>query len=127
MTNTTNPTASAGYFRSGLPYNRLGYGPWVQPVGLIWQEGRYLVSIPSEAAYQPASGQEAVLLVDEGIYYFDLRAIYIRGTVRPVEAPSGISTSRVWFELVPLKTVAWDYGSMREVENERWRSHANER
>jgi hypothetical protein len=93
-------------------------GPQAQPVEMLWQEDRYLVGIPGDAGRQPDSGQEVVLLVDEGIYYFDLRAIYIRGRVKPAEAPRGTPAGRTWFELVPLKTVAWDYGMLREVRDE---------
>ncbi|MGE5222016.1 MAG: hypothetical protein ACM3PY_06245 [Omnitrophica WOR_2 bacterium] len=93
-------------------------GPQIHPVGLIRHEGRYLVSIPDEAELQPASGQEVVLLVDEGIYYFDLRAMYIRGQTKPAVVPPSAPPGRVWLEVVPLKTVAWDYGKLREVRNE---------
>jgi hypothetical protein len=92
-------------------------GSQVLPVRLIWQDGRYLVNLPASATPQPASGQEAVLLVDEGIYYFELRALYIRGQVRPVMAPQAAEDGRMWFEVGAQKTVAWDYGMMREVNN----------
>ena len=95
------------------------FGPRTQPVGLLWHEGRCLVSIPGKAEYQPLSDQEVVLLVDEGIYYFDLRAIYIRGQVKTTEAPPDSPAGRKWFEVVPIKTVAWDYGTLREVEDDR--------
>ncbi len=95
------------------------HGPQAQPVGLLWHEDRYLVSIPGEAEHQPFPGQEVVLLVDEGIYYFDLRVIYIRGQVRAIEAPSDAPAGRKWFEVVPIKTVAWDYGTLREVRDDR--------
>jgi len=71
------------------------------------------------AALQPAIDQEVVLLVDEGVHFFDLRAIYIRGRVKPAEAPNGAPAGRTWFEVIPLKTVAWDYGTLREVKDER--------
>jgi hypothetical protein len=93
-------------------------GPQAQPVALVWQDGRYLVSMPEQTEPQPASGQEVVLLIDEGIHYFDLRALYIRGQVKPALAPRGAQTSRRWWEVVPLKMVAWDYGMMREVRDE---------
>ena len=48
-----------------------------------------LYTIDGIAPRLPAPGQEIVLLVDEGIYYFDLRAIYIRGTVQPGPPPAG--------------------------------------
>ena len=95
------------------------HGPLTQPVGLIWQEDCYLVSIPKEAEYQPFSSQEVVLLVDEGVYYFDLRAIYIRGQVKNVEAFPDAPAGRKWFEVVPIKIVAWDYGTLRDVQDDR--------
>ncbi len=64
-------------------------GPQAQPIIMLWREGRYLAGIPRDAGRQPVPGQEVVLLIDEGIYYFDLRAIYIRGQVQPTEAPRG--------------------------------------
>lgn len=94
-------------------------GPQAQPVGLRWHEGRYLINLPGNVERQPISNQEVVLLIDEGIYYFDLRAIYIRGQVKPAEAPLNTPTGLTWFEVVPLKTVAWDYGALREVRDER--------
>jgi hypothetical protein len=64
----------------------------------------------------PQNGQEVVLLVDEGIYFFDLRACYIRGQL--VTSEQQTSTTEVaWYELLPLKTVAWDYGELHEVRD----------
>lgn len=94
------------------------HGPQAQPVGLVWHDGHYLVAMLEDANPRPATGQEVVLLIDEGIHYFDLRAIYIRGQVKPAEAPGGAPAGRTWFEVIPLKTVAWDYGMLREVRDE---------
>lgn len=94
------------------------HGPQAQPIVLVYHDGRYLAGIPQDADCQPGSGQEVVLLVDEGIYYFDLRAIYIRGPIKPAEAPADAPTGSIWFEVTPLKTVAWDYGTFREVNDE---------
>jgi hypothetical protein len=94
-------------------------GPQVQPVMLIWQDDRYRIGVPESAARQPAPNQEVVLLVDEGVYFFDLRAIYVRGAVQPVQPPSDGAPGCFWFELIPSKTVAWDYGAMRKVDDER--------
>jgi hypothetical protein len=94
------------------------YGPQAQPIVLVWHGGRYLVGIPEDADRRPSSDQEVVLLIDEGVHYFDLRAIYIRGQVKPAEAPRGAPAGHTWFEVFPLKTVAWDYGTLREVRDE---------
>jgi hypothetical protein len=93
------------------------HGPEAQPIVLVWHGGRYLAGIHEDADRRPGSGQEVVLLIDEGIYFFDLRALYIRGRVKPAEAPRGAPAGCTWFEVVPLKTVAWDYGMLREVRD----------
>lgn len=94
------------------------HGPEVQTIVLVWHDGRYLAGIPEDAEHRPGSGHEVVLLIDEGVYFFDLRAIYIRGQVKPVAAPGGAPADCTWFEVIPLKTVAWDYGMLREVRAE---------
>jgi hypothetical protein len=94
-------------------------GPQAQPVILCWREPQYLIGIPPSAVHRPNPGQEVVLLVDEGIYYFDLRAIYIRGIIQP--APQTFDATPgyyAWFEIIPSKTIAWDYGTMHEVDDE---------
>jgi hypothetical protein len=93
-------------------------GSQAQPVMLVWHDDRYLAGIPEQTEPRPGLGQEVVLLVDEGVYFFDLRAIYIRGRVKPAEAPRNVPAGRIWFEVVPLKMVAWDYGTLREVRDE---------
>jgi nitroimidazol reductase NimA-like FMN-containing flavoprotein (pyridoxamine 5'-phosphate oxidase superfamily) len=93
-------------------------GPYAQPIAFVWRDERYLVGLLATANRQPVSDQEIVLLIDEGVYFFDLRAIYIRGRVKPIEAPDGAPNSRLWFEVIPLKTVAWDYGTLHEVPDE---------
>jgi len=96
----------------------VGNKPQIQPVQLHWRAPQYRIGISQSAVNQPVTGQEIVLLVDEGIYYFQLRAIYIRGTLQPIQQPSDESTGLVWFEMTPAKTIAWDYGTMHEVADE---------
>lgn len=93
-------------------------GPYAQPIAFVWRDSRYFVGIAEATNLQPTVDQEVVLLVDEGVQYFDLRAIYIRGRVKSVEAPNDAPAGRTWFEVIPLKTVAWDYGTLREVQDE---------
>jgi hypothetical protein len=93
-------------------------GPQAQPIVLVWHDGPYLAGIPEHADRRPGSGQEVVLLIDEGVHFFDLRALYIRGRVKQAEAPREAPAGLTWFEVVPLKTVAWDYGTLREVRDE---------
>ena len=90
-------------------------GPQAQPAALVVRDSLYYAGISENAGARPDPGQEVVLLVDEGVHYFDLRAIYIRGHAQPAETPMGAPARRAWFVVVPLKTVAWDYGRMREA------------
>ena len=93
-------------------------GPLSQPVALVWNNDRYFVGIPEDENHRPGAGDEVVLLVDEGVQFFDLRAIYVRGQVKQAGVPANGPAGHVWFELMPTKTVAWDYGMLREVEDE---------
>jgi hypothetical protein len=94
------------------------HGPQAQPIVLIWQDGRYLAGLPLDGDCQPSPGQEVVLLIDEGVHFFDLRALYIRGRLEPAQTPRDAPNGYTWVEVVPLKTVAWDYGTLREVKDE---------
>jgi hypothetical protein len=89
-------------------------GPVCLPAILIWREGRFLVGVLDDDLPRPAPGQEAVLLVDEGIQWFDLRAVYVRGRASPSDPPAGAPRHHRWFEIVADRTVAWDYGQLRE-------------
>ena len=102
-----------------VPRARLAFassqGPQAQPVRFVRRDDHYLVGICKSTRYLPNPGQDVALLIDEGIYYFELRAVYIRGQVQLVEAPSGAQEECTWFEVNASRVVAWDYGSMREV------------
>lgn len=84
--------------------------PWVEPVDFQHAGGRFLVRF-GDASSKPAEGAEVVLLVDEGVLFFDLRAVYVRGTVGPAFAEG--KASRPWVEIQPAKLSSWDYGRMR--------------
>lgn len=94
------------------------HGPQAQPIMFVWHDGRYLAGLPEEADRWPSPEQEVVLLIDEGVHYFELRAVYVRGKLTPAKPPQHAPANRMWFEVVPLKTVAWDYGRFREVQDE---------
>ena len=93
-------------------------GPQAQPMMFEWREGRCLAGIPENEDNKPNPGNEVVILIDEGLYFFDLRALYMRGHVEPIPGPEHAPVGYTWFELNPIKTVAWDYGKLREVDVE---------
>ncbi len=94
------------------------HGPQAQPVILVWHDGRYSFGVAEYVDARPSSGQEVVLLVDEGVDFFNLRALYVRGRVQSTEPPTDAPAGYGWFELAPMKTIAWDYGALREVSDE---------
>lgn len=122
VTRNIDPASAYDLLRR-VPRACIGFGgdagPQAQPVLLDWRDDQYRIGVPQIATLQPSPGQEVVLLVDEGVYYFDLRAIYVRGSVLPVQPASGGAAGYAWFELTPSKTIAWDYGMMREADDER--------
>ena len=93
-------------------------GPQVEPVTVLFKEESYLVGMPSSAASHLTAGEEVVLVVDDGIQFFDLRAIYVRGHVQPLREEEGLVSDSFWFEVRPTRTVAWDYARIREVDDE---------
>ncbi len=92
-------------------------GPEAWPCVLVYDDHRFIVGIADYASPQPRSGEESVLLVDEGAYFFDLRVIYVRGRVQAVERPKESPAGYNWVEVIPLKITAWDYGMLREVDD----------
>jgi hypothetical protein len=93
-------------------------GPQAELVTVLFKDDRYLVGMPSTAASHPTVDEEVVLLVDDGVQFFDLRAIYVRGHVQPLAGVKYLSGDVFWFEVQPTRTVAWDYARMREVDDE---------
>ena len=92
----------------------------VAPVEFRFQEGRYWIGM-SGGGSEPAPGPDepVKLLIDEGMYYFDMRGIWIRGrALFSEERPEGGSQALNWFQLVPEKFLAWDFGAMREVRKQ---------
>ncbi len=87
------------------------------PVEFRFQAGRYWIGMSGESGPAPAPDGAVKLLIDEGMNYFDMRGIWIRGRAKfSEEPPEGGSPALDWFQLVPDKFVAWDFGAMREEE-----------
>lgn len=87
--------------------------PQVEPAVVRRDGSRFLIGIAAESELASDVG-EASLVIDEGVYFFDLRAIYVRGTPSPVEAPTGDGLR--WIVLEPIKLTCWDYGRLRMTD-----------
>jgi hypothetical protein len=57
-------------------------------------------------------GTPALLVLDDGVAWFELRAVTARGTLTAVPAGTD-DTDDVPFTLTPRRVVAWDYGAIR--------------
>lgn len=82
------------------------------PVAFRWNEGRFLVGVPSGAFL---SGARVALAVDQGWFWWELRAVLARGVLAASERPDGVGASDLaWFELAADRVTGWDYGTLRE-------------
>jgi hypothetical protein len=82
------------------------------PVAFRWHEGRFWVGSRSRAL---PSGARVALAVDEGWFWWELRAVLARGVLTPSGRPGGSGASNVaWFELATDRVTGWDYGTLRE-------------
>ena len=87
------------------------------PVAYLRSEGHDLVGLGREWLPPEGAPERAVLLLDDGRYWFELRAVTMRGRLGPSSAPPpGSEPHFVWFEFTPDRTVAWDYGALREED-----------
>ncbi len=99
-------------------------GPECIPV-VVRGDGDLYIGLYPDAL--PAAGwpDRVVLVVDDGRYWFDLRAAVWRGTVTPVDedrASASGADGLVWLRLQPRRVVAWDYGRLREEPGRRERT-----
>jgi hypothetical protein len=92
----------------------------IVPVELRFQQRRYWIGISGgESGAAPGPNDRVKLLVDEGMYYFDMRGIWIGGRASFDDVfPEADSSALNWFQLVPDKYIAWDFASMRDVSGQ---------
>jgi hypothetical protein len=75
----------------------------------VHQFGVLLATAPDLA------GREVLLVIDDGMYWFELRGISVRGVARCVDSPeSGAARRLAWYAIEPRRVLAWDYGAIRE-------------
>ena len=92
--------------------------PQVESATVLFESNRYLVGMLTSVRDHVTAGDEVVLLVDDGVQFFDLRAAYVRGHVLPLIEPENPGGGLFWFEVQPTRAVAWDYARIRELDHE---------
>jgi hypothetical protein len=86
--------------------------PRIEPVIARHQDDRFLAGL-DPGVVLPPDAVEAVLVVDDGVQFFDLRAVYVRGTPAPIDDGEG----RTWYEVLPKKVTCWDYATLRIIDD----------
>jgi len=82
------------------------------PAAFRWHDGRVRLGIPIGVL---RVGARVAIVVDEGWFWWDLRAFLARGALVPSLHPDGAgSTDLAWFELAADRVTAWDYGRLHE-------------
>jgi len=92
-------------------------GARVEPVAVahLRSDGRSWVGVMPEALPREGPPDGVVLLLDDGRYWFELRAVTLRGRlVAATQPPPGADVRLVWLEFVPDHVVAWNYGTLHE-------------
>ena len=91
-------------------------GPECVPV-TVRKDGGIHVGVRPDALPPTGVPERVVLVVDDGAYWFELRAAVWRGTVAAEDGDSGDRSGDerlVWLRFEPRRIAAWDYGRLRE-------------
>ena len=104
----------APHARAAIAYDRDGV---VETVPVLYRRrgDQHWIGVAREAMAEPARFARAVLVLDDGSYWFELRALTWRGRIdqAPAEA-AGDRDDLVWLVFAPIGAVAWDYGTLHE-------------
>lgn len=88
------------------------------PVAFRFEDGCHCIGVTRGGTLKLPPHAQVTLVIDEGWYWFDLRAIRIRGTALPAERPpKGGSPALEWFQVVGARVTAWDYATLHEEEH----------
>jgi len=89
----------------------------VEVAPIVFQRigGRFWIGIDRELLTDHTIPLAAVVLLDDGRYWFELRAITWRGClVSPSKPPPTLPGDLVWFEFLVEGSVCWDYATLHE-------------
>lgn len=85
------------------------------PARVRRHSGELWIGLTPELAPPAASLDRVTVLLDDGTFWFELRAVNWRGrlTVPEVTRPDGFE-DLAWFRFEPQRATAWDYGTLHE-------------
>lgn len=96
-----------------------GRGPVGTPALVRHVDGQLLVGVARAEVPSGPPPRRAALVVDDGWYWFELRAVVRRGTLDDVDAGPGRDAAGAgdeirWFAFSTTSGIAWDYGRLHE-------------
>jgi hypothetical protein len=89
-------------------------GVEVVPVALRREGARLWIGVDRNVHVNNGTPQPAVVLVDDGRYWFELRAVTWRGRLVPAPPPPLEPSELRWFELLAEAAIAWNYAALHE-------------
>lgn len=100
--------------RAALAFTR-GEAVEAVPIALHRDGEKIWIGIDRNLPVGDATPLPAVVLIDDGRYWFELRGLTWRGGLVPSAVhPSALSTELRWFEFLIEARVAWDYATLHE-------------
>lgn len=85
------------------------------PIALRRDRGKLWIGIDRGFPAGHGTPVPAVVVVDDGRYWFELRAITWRGRLVPATAlPAALPADLAWFEFLVDSEVSWDYAMLHE-------------
>src|SRR5512143_4054460 len=85
----------------------------VAPVAFRFADGGYWIGLAADGAQRLLASRRVTLVVDDGWYWFELRAVCVQGVVEPASTPpAGLAASLRWLEVMPRRVSAWDYATL---------------
>jgi len=81
----------------------------------VLRHGELFVGLDPTALPADANVRRTTLILDDGSFWFELRAVNSRGHMTPAQAlPPGAVDDLAWFVFRPERETAWDYGTLHE-------------
>lgn len=101
--------ALAGRGRAWLAFEHAG-AVHALPATHHVRDGEHVVGVAAGEWPPDAATARAVLVVDDGRAWFELRAVTLRGRLTPARREDEM----VWLTLRLARAIAWDYGALHE-------------
>lgn len=84
------------------------------PARVVAGDGGLRVGLATGAVPADAAFDRVALILDDGSFWFELRAVNLRG--RMVPSAEKATDGLTWFDFELRRATGWDYGTLREEQ-----------